>query len=151
MASLTRTALNQLVVDNLSSGTSITATEHRTVEYGIIDSCKPYNSGYFTLGDILGATGVLSSYGILSATASTVDSTSKIVVVFNTATPMPNANYYVRLFVQGLHTTTFQWKDATALTPIFINPTTTQFEVWIKESQSTDQTIRIYFEAIPLD
>jgi hypothetical protein len=146
----TRAALTALIETNLESGTSITATEHREVEQAIVDSSVPYNVGYFNLGDVVSSTGPLSVYGALSATAFSVDSTSKIVVVFNTATQMPNANYYVRLFVQGLHTTTSQWKDACILTPIFINPTTSQFEVWIRESQPIDQNIRIYFEAVPL-
>lgn len=150
MASLTRTALNQLVVDNLSSGTSITAAEHRAVEYAIIDSCKPYNSGYFVLHDVGGTTGALTVYGCLSATASNpsgTSNTSKIVVVFNTATPMPSANYYVRMFIKSV--TAGGNQDTYA--PYFANTSTTGFDVWIREQTGATQDITIYFEAIPLD
>jgi hypothetical protein len=154
MASLTRTALNQLVVDNLSSGTSITATEHRTVEYGIIDSCKPYNSGYFIVGDIgaIVSPTTIPSYGLLSATISSptgFTNMSKIVVVFNTATPMPNANYYVRMFVKSTATPA---SNLDFFPPYFTNTTTTGFDVYIREQSSgAAQSITIYFEAIPID
>lgn len=148
----TRASLTTLINTNLNTGTSITAAEHRAVEQAIVDSCKPYNAGYFTLGDAAptGSTGTLTVSGALSATASVLSAnTSKIVVVFNTATPMPNTNYYVRLFVQGLSATPNQ--DSAISTPIFANQTTTQFEVYIKDNITTTQNIRIYFEAIPLD
>jgi len=147
----TRAALTTLINTNLNTGTSITAVEHRAVEQAIVDSCKPYNAGYFTLGDAAptGSTGVLAVYGALSATASILSTnTSKIILVFNTATPMPSTNYYVRLFVQGLGTFN---QDASISCPIFANPTTTQFEVYVKDNITTTQNIRIYFEAIPLD
>ena len=149
----TRASLTTLINTNLNSNTSITAAEHRAVEIAIVDSCKPYNAGWFTLGDAAptGSTGVLSVSGALSATASVYGgaNTSKIVVVFNTATPMPNTNYYVRLFVQGLSVNLNQ--DSAISTPIFANQTTTQFEVYVKDNLSVTQNIRIYFEAIPLD
>lgn len=149
----TRASLTTLINTNLSNNTSITAAEHRAVEIAIVDSCKPYNAGYFTLGDAAptGATGNLTVSGALSATASIYSggNASKIVVVFNTATPMPNTNYYVRLFVQGLSATPNQ--DAGVSTPIFANQTTTQFEVYIRDNITITQNIRIYFEAIPLD
>lgn len=148
----TRASLTTLINTNLNTGTSITAAEHRAVEIAIVDSCKPYNAGYFTLGDAAptGSTGNLTVSGALSATASVLSAnTSKIVVVFNTATPMPNTNYYVRLFVQGLSATPNQ--DSAISTPIFANQTTTQFEVYVKDNVTTTQNIRIYFEAIPLD
>jgi hypothetical protein len=148
----TRASLTTLINTNLNTGTSITAAEHRAVEIAIVDSCKPYNAGYFTLGDAAptGSTGTLTVSGALSATASVLaTNTSKIVVVFNTATPMPNTNYYVRLFVQGLSVNPNQ--DSAISTPIFANQTTTQFEVYVKDNVTTTQNIRIYFEAIPLD
>ena len=148
----TRASLTTLINTNLNTGTSITAAEHRAVEIAIVDSCKPYNAGYFTLGDAAptGSTGNLTVSGALSATASVLSAnTSKIVVVFNTATPMPNTNYYVRLFVQGLSLNLNQ--DSAISTPIFANQTTTQFEVYVKDNVTTTQNIRIYFEAIPLD
>lgn len=148
----TRAALTTLINTNLNTGTSITAAEHRAVEQAIVDSCKPYNAGYFTLGDAAptGSLGTLTVYGALSATASVLSTnTSKIVVVFNTATPMPNTNYYVRLFVQGLSVNLNQ--DSAISTPIFANQTTTQFEVYIRDNITITQNIRIYFEAIPLD
>ena len=147
----TRAALTTLINTNLNTGTSITAVEHRAVEQAIVDSCKPYNAGYFTLGDAAptGSTGTLAVYGALSATASILGAnTSKIILVFNTATPMPSANYYVRLFVQGLGVFN---QDSAISCPIFANPTTTQFEVYVKDNVTTTQNIRIYFEAIPLD
>ena len=147
----TRAALTTLINTNLNTGTSITAVEHRAVEQAIVDSCKPYNAGYFTLGDAAptGSTGTLAVYGALSATASVLAAnTSKIILVFNTATPMPSTNYYVRLFVQGLGTSN---QDAGISCPIFANPTTTQFEVYIRDNITQVQSIRIYFEAIPLD
>jgi len=147
----TRAALTTLINTNLNTGTSITAVEHRQVEQAIVDSCKPYNAGYFTLGDAAptGSTGVLSVVGASTATASALGAnTSKIILVFNTATPMPSANYYVRLFVQGLGTSN---QDAGISCPIFANPTTLQFEVYIRDNITQVQSIRIYFEAIPLD
>lgn len=149
----TRASLTTLINTNLNTGTSITAAEHRAVEQAIVDSCKPYNAGYFTLGDAAptGSTGTLTVSGALSATASIYSggNASKIVVVFNTATPMPNTNYYVRLFVQGLSVNLNQ--DSAISTPIFANQTTTQFEVYIRDNVTLTQNIRIYFEAIPLD
>lgn len=148
----TRASLTTLINTNLNTGTSITAAEHRAVEQAIVDSCKPYNAGYFTLGDAAptGSTGTLTVSGALSATASVLSAnTSKIVVVFNTATPMPNTNYYVRLFVQGLSAAPNQ--DAGVSAPIFANQNTTQFEVYIRDNITQTQNIRIYFEAIPLD
>jgi hypothetical protein len=147
----TRLALKTLVTDNLSSGTGITASEHITVENAIIDSCKPYNTGWFQLGDIASATGVLTSYGVLSATAATGSpaNTSKVTIVFNTATPMPDANYYVRMFSRGISSTT-QHQDCSAIL-MFANPTTTQVDIWIRESFGTVQNINVYFEVIPID
>lgn len=150
MASLTRTALNQLVVDNLSSGTSITAAEHRAVEYAIIDSCKPYNKGFLTLGDIQGSTGSLSIGGeISSATASTVSSASKIVVNFTNT--MPSTNYYLRIFINSLSANPNEWKDALALCPVFRIVSTTQAEIWLREATNETQSIKLFIEAIPLD
>ena len=148
MASLTRTALNSLVTSNLADGLSITASEHRAVEYAIIDSCKPYNSGYFILGDIGGTTGALTVYGLLSATASIPNSDmTKIAVVFNTATPMPNYNYYVRMFVKSNVSSPGQ----DAYCPYFANTSTTGFDVYIRQSTPIAQSLVIYIEAIPLD
>ena len=150
MATITRTALNQLVVDNLSTGTSITAAEHRTVEYGIIDSCRPYNVGFLTLGDILGATNPALSVGgeISSASSSTVNSSSRIIVNFTNT--MPSTNYYVRVFINSLVANPDQWKDALALCPVFRVISTTQIEIWLREATTETQSIKLFIEAIPL-
>lgn len=143
----TRAALTSLIETNLATGTSITASEHRTVEQAIVDSCKPYNAGYFVLGDIAG-TGSLTVYGLLSATASSpYTNMSKIVVVFNTATPMPNANYYVRTFIKSNAPSANQ----DAYCPYFANTSTTGFDMYIREATASAQSLTIYIEAIPLD
>lgn len=146
----TRVALKALIDSNLQSGTNITASEHRAVETAIVDSCKPYNVGYFTLGDVAGTTGSLPVYGALSATASILFSNmSKIVVVFNTATPMPSTNYYVRMFVKSNQNTAQSGYDT--YTPYFANVSTTGFDAYVRESSNGVQSLTIYFEAIPLD
>jgi len=150
MATITRTALNQLVVDNLSSGTGITATEHISVEYGIIDSCRPYNVGFVTLGDILGVTNASLSVGgeISSASSSTISAASKIIVNFTNT--MPSTNYYLRIFINSLSASPNEWKDALALCPVFRIVSTTQAEIWIREASSETQSIKLFIEAIPL-
>lgn len=146
----TRTALTIKINDDLADGTSITAAEHRGVEQAIVDSCKPYNAGYFIITDISGATGSITVYGALSATASTpFGNMSKVVVVFNTATPMPNANYYVRLFVKSNSATAQSGYDT--YTPYFANTSTTGFDVYLRELTGAVQSLTIYFEAIPID
>lgn len=151
MASLTRTALNSLVALNLDTATSITASEHRAVEYAIIDSCKPYNKGFLTLGDILGATNASLTVGgeISSASSSTVNSSSRIIVNF--ANAMPSTNYYLRIFINSLSANPNEWKDALALCPVFRIVSTTQAEIWLREATSETQSIKLFVEAIPLD
>jgi len=146
----TRTALKTLIDTKLATATSITATEHREVETAIVDSCKPYNAGYFVVEDIGATLGALTVYGLLSATAtSPYTNMSKIVVVFNTATPMPNANYYVRMFVKSNATPA---SNLDFFPPYFTNTSTTGFDVYIREQSSgAVQSLVIYFEAIPLD
>lgn len=150
MPTITRTALNQLVVDNLSNGTSITAAEHRTVEYALIDSCRPYNVGFLTLGDILGSTIASLTVGgeISSASSSTVNGSSRIIVNFTNA--MPSTNYYVRTFINSLVANPNEWKDALALCPVFRIVSTTQIEIWIRETLSEIQDVKLFIEAIPL-
>jgi hypothetical protein len=143
----TRAALTIKINNDLASGTSITAAEHRGVEQSIVDSCKPYNAGYFVLGDIAG-TGSLTVYGLLSATASSpYTNMSKIVVVFDTATPMPNVNYYVRTFIKSNAPSANQ----DAYCPYFANTSTTGFDMYIREATESAQSLTIYIEAIPLD
>jgi len=149
MPTITRTALNQLVVDNLSTGTSITAAEHRTVEYGIIDSCRPYNVGFLTLGDIQGGAATLTVGGEIStASTSVVSGSSKIIV--NSTNAMPSTNYYVRTFVNSLSSTGSEWKDAMSLCPVFKIISTSQIEIWIREATNEIQNIKLFIEAIPL-
>lgn len=151
MASLTRTALNSLVASNLADASSITASEHRAVEYAIIDSCKPYNKGFLTLGDILGATNSSLTVGgeISSASSSTVNSSSRIIVNFTNT--MPSTNYYLRIFINSLIANPNEWKDALALCPVFRIVSTTQAEIWLREATSETQSIKLFIEAIPLD
>lgn len=150
MATITRTALNQLVVDKLSNGTSITAAEHRDVEYALIDSCRPYNVGFLTLGDILGSTIPSLSVGgeISSASSSAVNGSSRIIVNFTNT--MPSSNYYVRIFINSLTGNPNEWKDATGLCPVFRIVSTTQIEIWLREALGEVQSIKLFIEAIPL-
>ena len=145
----TREALTIKINNDLATGISITAAEHRGVEQAIVDSCKPYIAGWFTLGDIAGVTGLLSSYGVTSATAATGSpaNTSKVTIVFSTA--MPSDNYYVRMFSRGISSST-QYNDCSAIL-MFANPTTAQVDIWIRESFGTAQNINVYFEIIPID
>jgi len=143
----TRADLIIKINTDLASGTNITAVEHRGVEQSIVDSCKPYNAGYFVLGNVAG-TGTLTVYGLLSATASSpYINMSKIVVVFNTATPMPNANYYVRTFIKSSSPSASQ----DVYCPYFANTSTTGFDMYIREAGDGVQSLTIYIEAIPLD
>jgi len=146
----TRADLTIKINTDLATGTSITAAEHRGVEQAIVDSCKPYNAGYFVVGDIGTTLGALTVYGLLSATAtSPYTNMSKIVVVFNTSTPMPNTNYYVRMFVKSNATPA---SNLDFFPPYFTNTSTTGFDVYIREQSSgATQSLVVYFEAIPLD
>ena len=142
----TRSALTTLINTNLQSGTSITATEHRQVEQAIVDSSVPYNVGYFILPDISGTTGALTVSGLASATASIpFTNMSKVVVVFNT--PMPNTNYYVRIFVKSNLNTAQSTYDV--YTPYFTNTLTTGFDFYVRET-SPSQSLTFYIEAVPV-
>ena len=151
MPTITRTALNQLVVDNLSTGTSITASEHRTVEYGIIDSCRPYNVGFVTLGDILGyATLTSLTVGGEISSASSINDNASSKIIVNLTNTMPSTNYYIRTFINSLSSTGNEWKDALSLCPVFRIISTSQVEIWIREATSQTQSIKLFIEAIPL-
>ena len=144
----TRAALTALIETNLESGTSITAEEHREVEQAIVDSSVPYKKGYFVLPDISGTTGALTVGGeIASATASTPHGNmSKVVVVFS-GTPMPT-DFYVRIFVKSNSNTAQAQYDT--YTPYFTNTLTTGFDFYVREAQSSVQSLTFYIEAIPI-
>jgi len=144
----TRAALTALIETNLESGTSITAEEHREVEQAIVDSSVPYKRGYFVLPDISGTTGALTVGGeIASATASTPHGNmSKVVVVFS-GTPMPT-DFYVRIFVKSNSNTAQAQYDT--YTPYFTNTLTTGFDFYVREAQSSVQSLTFYIEAIPI-
>lgn len=145
----TRAALTELIETNLESGTSITASEHRQVEQTIVDSAVPYKRGYFVLPDISGTTGALTVGGeIASATASIPHGNmSKVVVVFSGAA-MPSTNYYVRIFVKSNSNTAQAQYDT--YTPYFTNTLTTGFDFYVREAQSSVQSLTFYIEAIPV-
>ena len=144
----TRAALTALIETNLESGTSITAEEHREVEQAIVDSSVPYKRGYFVLPDISGTTGALTVGGeIASATASIPHGNmSKVVVVFS-GTPMPT-DFYVRIFVKSNSNTAQAQYDT--YTPYFTNTLTTGFDFYVREAQSSVQSLTFYIEAIPI-
>jgi hypothetical protein len=144
----TRSALTTLIDTNLESGTSITAELHREVEQAIVDSSVPYKRGYFVLPDISGTTGALTVGGeIASATASTPHGNmSKVVVVFNTA--MPSTSYYVRIFVRSNSNTSQAQYDT--YTPYFTNTLTTGFDFYVREAQSSVQSLTFYIEVVPV-
>ena len=144
----TRAALTALIETNLESGTSITAEEHREVEQAIVDSSVPYKKGYFVLPDISGTTGALTVGGeIASATASIPHGNmSKVVVVFS-GTPMPT-DFYVRIFVKSNSNTAQAQYDT--YTPYFTNTLTTGFDFYVREAQSSVQSLTFYIEAIPI-
>ena len=144
----TRADLIALIDTNLESGTSITAEEHREVEQAIVDSSVPYKRGYFVLPDISGTTGALTVGGeIASATASIPHGNmSKVVVVFS-GTPMPT-DFYVRIFVKSNSNTAQVNYDA--FTPYFTNTLTTGFDFYVREAQSSVQSLTFYIEAIPI-
>ena len=144
----TRADLIALIDTNLESGTSITAEEHREVEQAIVDSSVPYKRGYFVLPDISGTTGALTVGGeIASATASIPHGNmSKVVVVFS-GTPMPT-DFYVRIFVKSNSNTAQAQYDT--YTPYFTNTLTTGFDFYVREAQSSVQSLTFYIEAIPI-
>ena len=147
----TRASLKTLIDTNLGISSGIvTKVKHKEVDDAIVDSCKPYIAGWFTLGDIGATTGLLNSYGVTSATAATGSpaNTSKVTIVFSTA--MPSNNYYVRMFSRGLSSSGTIHQDCSAIL-MFANPTTAQVDIWIRESFGTTQNINVYFEIIPID
>lgn len=149
----TRLGLKTLVTDNLSTGTSITALEHRTVENAIIDSCKPYNIGWFQL-DIGGSgTGTLTVGGdAISATFTSGGSGSVYTYVLVTMTnTMPSNNYYVKLSFESLDYTSEA--DRSVYSPVWTKHSTlatTKIYVGMREV-SGSQNLRVWFEVISLD
>ena len=140
-----RAALTIKINNDLETGTSITAAEHRGVEQAIVDSLAPYNRGTILLGNLpITVTTYTTSGDISSAVCSST--LTGILCTMNNA--MPNTNYLVRLYIESLGTIS---SDAQIMCPVFSIVSTTQFRFTIYDIGTYTQNIKMHVEVISLD
>ena len=136
---------------DLATGTSITAAEHRGIEFAITNATIPVNRGWFTALDVNGTaigTNLTCGGDVTLAVIVNTANYSSVSVYF--ATSMINTNYIVKIHVQSLNTTD-PHLDAACFNPVFRIIDATNVHINIKEFVSGTQNVRIHLETFSLD
>ena len=109
----------------------------------------PKNRGYLTGLDVNGSVGSLSVSGdITAASASIISGNDGSNVLVTMSNSMGNTNYVVKHSIQSIGVA----NQDTNIYPIVFSPVSpTQFRLYVKETSSSIQNLRVHLEITSLD